>query len=308
MRLTVLGTSSARPTIQRNVSGTVLEMDGESVLFDCGEGTQRQALIGGIRLSRLESIAITHLHGDHVNGLFGLLGTLVLDGRTRPIRIVGPSGLKRLIEVGQSLRLFSPRYGIDVQEFNGSAEVIRGAGYVVRCEPLDHSIETLGYVVIEDERPGRFNVQRAMELGVSPGPLYGKLQAGEPVQTDSGRAVLPSEVLGAPRPGRRVAYSLDTRPCAGGLALARGADLLVHEGTFIDDEVEEAAAYAHSTARQAAQIAAEGGSGRLILTHLSSRYDEAGAARALSEAREVFKQTTLAADFLSCDLGASPPG
>src|SRR6266571_5464491 len=230
MRLTVLGTSSARPTIHRNVSGTVLEMDGESVLFDCGEGTQRQALIAGIRFSRLQSVAITHLHGDHVIGLFGLLGTLVLDGRTRPIRVVGPIGLRRLIEMGISLRLFSPRYGIEVREFHGPAEVIRGAGYRVLCQPLDHSIETLGYVLVEDDRP---------------------------VETESGRVVTPADVLGPPRAGRRVAYCLDTRPCRGGLALARDADLVVHEGTFADDAIAEAAAYAHSTARQAAEIAEE---------------------------------------------------
>lgn len=308
MRVTILGTSSARPTIHRNVSGTVLEIDGESILFDCGEGTQRQALIAGVRFSRLQLIAITHLHGDHVIGLFGLLGTLVLDGRTRPIRVVGPVGLRRLIEVGLSLRLFSPRYGIEVGEFSGAELVFRGGGYAVYSQPLDHSIETLGYVVVEDDRPGRFNVQKAMELGVQPGPLYGMLQGGESVTTDSGRLVAPGDVLGPPRAGRRVAYCLDTRPCPGGLALARGADLLIHEATFADDATAEAAAYAHSTARQAAQIAAEAGSRELIVTHLSSRYDESGAARALAEARQDFDSTLLAQDFLSHDLGPAPPG
>jgi ribonuclease Z len=308
MKLTILGTGSARPTIARNVSGTVLEIDGESILFDCGEGTQRQALIAGIRFSRLQSIAITHLHGDHVIGLFGLLGTLVLDGRTRPVRVVGPPGLRRLIEVGVSLRLFAPRYGIEVQEFSGPALVLRGNGYSVFCEPLDHSIETLGYVVVEDDRPGRFNVDKARAMGIPSGPLYGSLQSGETIQLQDGRAVSPDEILGPARPGRRVAYCLDTRPCAGGLALARDADLLVHEGTFADDATEEAIAYAHSTARQAAQIAAEAGSRKLIVTHLSSRYDEAGSARALSEARQVFSHAVLAEDFRSFDLGAAPPG
>jgi ribonuclease Z len=308
MRLTILGTSSARPTIRRNVSGSVVEIDGESVLFDCGEGTQRQALIAGLRFSRLRTVAITHLHGDHVNGLFGLLGTLVLDGRTRPIRLVGPRGLARLVEVGLALRLFSRGYGIEVEEFNGPAEVWRGSGYSVLCQPLDHSIETLGYVVVEDDRPGRFDVARATQAGIPAGPLFGQLQHGETVLSQDGRAVRPDEVLGPKRQGRRIAYCLDTRPCAGGLALAKGADLLVHESTFADDAADEARAYAHSTARQAAEIAAEAGSSRLILTHLSSRYDEAGAARALAEARHVFKQTAMADDFYSVDLGAAPPG
>jgi ribonuclease Z len=308
MRLTVLGTSSARPTIRRNVSGTMLEMDGESVLFDCGEGTQRQALIAGLRLSRLETIAITHLHGDHVNGLFGLLGTLVLDGRKRPIRIVGPRGVARLVEVGLSLRLFSPGYGIDVQEFSGSAEVLRGRGYRLLCEPLDHSIDTLGYVVIENDWPGRFDVERARGLGVPPGPLYGQLQNGEAVTTHAGSTVAPAQVLGPPRPGRRVAYCLDTRPCAGGLRLAKNADLLLHDSTFGDDAEREAREYAHSTSRQAAGIAAEANSRRLILTHLSSRYDEAGASRILTEAQQIFKATNLAEDLTGNDLGPAPSG
>lgn len=308
MRLTILGTSSARPTIRRNVSGSVVEIDGESVLFDCGEGTQRQALIAGLRFSRLRTIAITHLHGDHVNGLFGLLGTLVLDGRTRPIRLVGPRGLARLIDVGLALRLFSPGYGIEVREFSGAAEVWRGTGYRVLCQPLDHSIETLGYVVVEDDRVGRFDVQRAAALGVPAGPLYGELQRGLAVTVEDSRIVRPEDVLGPKRPGRRVAYCLDTRPCAGDLALARDADLLVHESTFADDATAEAGAYAHSTARQAAEIAARAGSRRLVLTHLSSRYDEGGAARALAEARQVFKQTVMAEDFYTYDLGPAPPG
>ena len=154
MRFTVLGTSSARPTIRRNVSATLVELDGESVLFDCGEGTQRQALIAGLRLSRLRLVAITHLHGDHVNGLFGLLGTLVLDGRTRPIRLVGPRGLARLVMAGRSLRLFSSGYGIELHEFGEAGEVFQGSGYRVVCQPLEHSIETLGYSIIEDDRPG----------------------------------------------------------------------------------------------------------------------------------------------------------
>lgn len=308
MRLIVLGTSSARPTIHRNVSGSVLEMSGESLLFDCGEGTQRQALLAGLHFSRLGLVAITHLHGDHVNGLFGLLGTLVLDGRTRPIRVVGPRGIGRLVEAGRSLRLFSPGYSIDLQEYDAPAEVFRGSGYRVICHPLDHSIETLGYAAVEDDWPGRFNTERAAQLGLAPGPAYGQLQRGEPVELADGRVVRPEDVLGPVRPGRRVAYCLDTRPCSGGVALGRGADVLVHESTFGDDARVEAAAYAHSTARQAAEVASAAACRRLVLTHLSSRYDEAGTARLLGEAREVFPRTDLADDFTSYDLGPAPPG
>jgi len=283
-------------------------MGGESVLFDCGEGTQRQALMAGLRFSRLRLIAITHLHGDHVNGLFGLLGTLVLDGRLQPIRIVGPHGLRRLVDAARSLRLFSPAYHLDLDEFDSPAEVFRGADYRVVCHPLEHSIETLGYALIEDDRPGRFDPAKAAALGLRPGPAFGKLQRGEPVRLLNEELVRPEQVLGPVRPGRRIAYCLDTRPCDAAVRLASEADVLVHESTFADDAAPEAAAYAHSTSRQAAEVAAAAASRTLLLTHFSSRYDEAGISQLLSQAQEVFPAASLAEDFTRWDLGPAPPG
>ncbi|HVA20006.1 MAG TPA: ribonuclease Z [Solirubrobacteraceae bacterium] len=308
MRIVVLGTSSARPTLRRNVSATAVEVEGETVLFDCGEGTQRQALRAGIRFSRLSLVAITHLHGDHVNGLFGLLGTLVLDGRERPLRLVGPPGLGRLVEMGRALRLFSPNYRLEVREFSGAAEVFRGDGFRVHAQPLNHLIQTQGYCLVEDDRPGRFDVARALELGVPAGPLYGLLQHGEEIRLGDGRIVTPGQVLGATRRGRRVAYCLDTRPCEGGVILGRDATLLIHESTFGDDATIEAAEYGHSTARQAAAIAKRAGAARLLLTHFSSRYAEPDMPRLLAEAREVFPETLLAEDLCAIDLGPAPPG
>ncbi|MGI8549759.1 MAG: ribonuclease Z [Dehalococcoidia bacterium] len=308
MKVTVLGTSSARPTLRRNVSATYVEVEGEAVLFDCGEGTQRQALRAGIRFSRLALVAITHLHGDHVNGLLGLLGTLVLDGRQKPLRLVGPPGLVRLLETARALRLFSPRYRVDVREFSEPAEVFQGNGYRVICQPLDHLIETVGYCLVEDDRAGRFDVERATALGLPVGPLFGRLQRGEAITLADGRTVAPKAVLGPRRQGRRIAYCLDTRPCRGSVALARDVDLLIHESTFADSETVEAGEYGHSTARQAAEIAKQAGSRRLLLTHFSSRYDEPGTAAMLVQAREVFPETVLAEDYLSLDLGPAPPG
>ena len=308
MRIVVLGTSSGRPTLRRNVSATVLEHEGETVLFDCGEGTQRQALAAGIRFSRLVLIAITHLHGDHVNGLLGMLGTLVLDGRQQMLRLVGPSGLQRLVDVSRSLRLFSPGYPVEVVECNRPAEVFRGDDFRVVCHPLSHSIETLGYCFIEDDRLGRFSVERAQALGIPAGPLYGRLQRGEEITLGDDRVVTPQDVLGPPRRGRRVAYCLDTRPFSGSVELARDADLLIHESTFADSEAEEAAAYAHSTARQAAEIAVRAGSRRLLLTHVSSRYTDAELAQLTAQARSVFPETRLADDLSAIDLGTAPPG
>lgn len=308
MRAIVLGTSSGRPTLRRNVSATVLEVGGESILLDCGEGTQRQALIAGVRFSRLSLVAITHLHGDHVNGLLGLLGTLVLDGRQRPLRLVGPPGLARLVQSGRALRLFAPSYTLDIQEFSEAAEVYRSDGYRVYCHPLDHSIATLGYCLVEDDRPGRFDVERAAALGIPPGPLYGKLQRGEPVTLADSRVIAPEAVLGPRRRGRRVAYCLDTRPCEGSVALGWDADLLIHEATFTDAIAAEANAYGHSTARQAAEIAVRAGSRRLLLTHVSARYTELELQGLLQEARAVEPEAQLADDFCSVDLGPAPPG
>ena len=308
MRIVVLGSSSARPTLRRNVSATVIEVEGETVLFDCGEGTQRQALRAGIRFSRLSLVAITHLHGDHVNGLFGLLGTLVLDGRERPLRLVGPPGLGRLVEMGRALRLFSPNYRLDVSEFSGAGEVFHGEGFRVVSVPLNHLIQTQGYCLVEDDRPGRFDVLRAQDLGVPAGPLYGRLQRGETVTLDGGHTVTPDQVLGPVRPGRRIAYCLDTRPCEGSVILGRGATVLIHEGTFGDDATVEAGEYGHSTTRQAAVIARRCSAQRLLLTHFSSRYAEPDMPRLLAEAREVFPETLLAEDLCTLDLGPAPPG
>lgn len=308
MRVVVLGSSSGRPTLRRNVSATVVEVEGESVLFDCGEGTQRQALVAGLRFSRLSLVAITHLHGDHVNGLFGLLGTLVLDGRQRSLRVVGPPGMIRFVQTARALRLFSAAYPIEVQEYTKPAEVYRGTGYRIICHPLDHSVENLGYCLVEDDRTGRFDLERAKALGVPPGPLFGQLQRGEVVTLAEGKSIAPADVLGPTRRGRRVAYCLDTRPCEGSVFLGKGADLLIHESTFGDGEAAEAAAYAHSTARQAADMARRAGSHRLVLTHFSARYSEPDTARLLAEAREVFPETSLAEDLWSFDLGHAPPG
>jgi ribonuclease Z len=308
MRIIVLGSSSARPTLRRNVSATVVELEGETVLFDCGEGTQRQALRAGLRFSRLSLVAITHLHGDHVNGLFGLLGTLVMDGRERPLRLVGPPGLARLIEMGRALRLFTPGYRLEVREFSGAAEVFQGEGFRVVSQPLNHLIPTQGYCLIEHDRPGRFDVGRAQALGVPAGPLYGRLQRGESITLDDGRMVTSDEVLGPQRPGRRIAYCLDTRPCEGGLLLARDATVLIHESTFGDDATVEAGEYGHSTARQAAEIARHARAQRLLLTHFSSRYAEPDMPRLLAEAREVFPKSLLAEDLFALDLGPAAPG
>ncbi len=274
-----LGTSSGTPSRTRNVSSVAVVLDGAVLLFDCGEGTQHQLLRAPVRSGAIEAIFITHLHGDHVYGLPGLLATLSMNGRERPLTIVGPEGLSEHIECVLRTSHHNPQFPIDV-----APPPFRGDGFTVIATPLDHSIPALGYCVIEDDRPGAFDPQRARDLGIPPGPRWHELQrAGDP------------RVCGPPRAGRRVAYCTDTRPCASAVELARGADVLIHESTYAEELRADAEARLHSTARGAAEVARDAGVGRLILTHFSTRYLDV--TPLVHEAREVFPKSDAAEDF-----------
>lgn len=283
LRLTFLGTSAAAPTARRNLSGLFVRREGDSLLFDCGEGTQRQMIRFGTGFS-LRAIFFTHFHADHYLGVIGFLRTLSMLGRTEPLLIVGPppaaSFLPQVIRLGVE-ELALPVEIVEVAE--GTA--LAGDGYRVEAFPTDHRIRSIGYALVEDDRPGRFDVEAARARGVPPGPLFGRLLRGEAVTLPDGRAVRPEEVVGAPRPGRRVVISGDTRPCDATIAAAQGADLLIHEATFGDAEQERALHTRHATAREAAIVAREAGAARLVLTHLSARYDQEPEAL-LREARE----------------------
>lgn len=291
IRIVPLGTSSATPTRERNVSSTAMFLDGRSLLFDCGEGSQHQLIRGPIRFGLLEAILVTHLHGDHVFGLPGLLATLSMQGRNEPLAMYGPPGLEHFVMAALQYTYLQLGFPYHIMEVTPGT--IRTAnGYSIRALPLDHRIPTFGYTVIEDDRTGRFDVARAYELGVPEGPLFAKLQNGESVVLDDGRVVRSEEVLGLPRKGRRVAYVTDTAPCENAVELARDVDLLIHEATYADDMVEEAVRRKHSTARDAATIAASAGAKRLLLTHFSPRYTDPTVL--LEEARSVFPDVEIA--------------
>ena len=299
LKLLFLGTSAARPTAERNVSALVLTREGESLLFECGEGTQRQMMRYGVTFA-LNEVFFTHFHGDHYLGIIGLVRTLGLQGRTEPMRLVGPRGAAKLL--GQALALGVERavFPVEVVEVE-PGEVIPRAGYELRVFAVEHGGGAVGYALVEGERLGRFNPDRARELGVPEGPLWGKLQRGQTVRLDDGREVTAETIVGAPRPGRKLVYSGDTRPCAATIEAAAGADLLVHEATFGEEEKDRARETAHATAREAAEVARMAGVKRLVLTHLSARYSR-DPATLLDEARAVFAETVVAKDGLEVEV------
>jgi ribonuclease Z len=290
-----LGTAASAPTARRGLSATLVRRGGERLLFDCGEGTQRQ-MIRSVGLVDVDEVFISHFHADHVLGLPGMLKTFGLHGRERRLTVYGPAGLEALF------RVLSPLVGktgfeVRIEELE-SGDELDGDGYAIAAFSVAHRVPALGYALVEDERPGRFDERRAIELGVAPGPDFGRLQRGEKVAGSSGE-VAPEQVLGESRRGRRVVVTGDTAPCDMTRAIADGADLLVHEATFMHEDVARARETGHSTARQAAMLAAESRVALLALTHISSRY---GAGPLRDEAREQFDRTIVPRDFDRVEL------
>ncbi|HKG22866.1 MAG TPA: ribonuclease Z [Blastocatellia bacterium] len=336
MKVIPLGTSSGKPTLKRTVSAVAVVREGEWLLLDCGEGTQMQIMRAGLSPSRLVSIFITHLHGDHFNGLSGLLSTMGLDRRARQLVLAGPRGILEYLDTLARLKILFVNFPLDLQEFTEPergakgyrrertrmgewppgdprglpvadavpietpASVYEGQAYRVSALPLDHRIFAVGYRVEERPRPGVFNIEKARALGIPAGPLFGRLQSGQDVQLAGGLVVHPSDVLGPERKGKSIAYCTDTRPFAASVELARDADLLIHEATYTEELVREADEYGHSTAAQAARIAREAGARRLLLTHFSSRYTDLGPL--LDEARSIFPNTSLAQELVEVDV------
>ena len=288
MHVTFLGTSGAVPTTERNTSALMLRREGERLLFDCGEGTQRQMMRFGTGFG-ISHVFLTHLHGDHVLGLPGLCQTLDFNDREQPLAIHTPPGTKRAVENLVGVTGVRPGYPVRVNEVQADGTALRGEDYEVRAFATDHRTRSVGYVLVEDERKGRFDRERAEELGVPEGPLFSKLHEGHTVELNDGRVIESEQVVGPPRPGRRVVYTGDTRPTGATVKAAADADLLVHEATFAEDRAERAGKTGHSTARQAAELANRAGAKRLALTHVSSRY--AGQSGRLErEAREAFEE------------------
>lgn len=287
-----LGTSGSMPTADRAPTAILARRGGERLLFDCAEGTQRQMLRSSVGLIELREVFLTHYHADHYLGLPGMLKTFALRGREESITIYGPRGLSDLF--ASLRRIFGKlTYPYELVELEPGDMLERG-DYRISTFPVAHGVSAVGYALVEEPRPGRFDVETADALGVPSGPERGALQRGEPVTLPGGRTVTPDEVLGPPRPGRALVIAGDTAPTPTVVEAARGADVLIHEATFLEDERERARETAHSTAADAAEIARTAEVGMLALTHLSNRYFGPEAAR---EARAVFPETVVPRDF-----------
>ncbi|MEA2292883.1 MAG: ribonuclease [Solirubrobacteraceae bacterium] len=291
LQLFFAGTGGSVPTARRGLPAILVRAGGDRLLFDCGEGTQRQ-LLRSVGLPDLDAVFVTHFHADHWLGLPGMLKTFDLRARTKPLHVHGPPGLRELW-LALAPVVGRTRYPLHLHELDRFDEVDFGS-YGVQSFPVDHRVPALGYAIVEDARPGRFDPEEAARLGVRPGPDFGRLQAGETVG-----GVTPEQVIGEPRRGRRIVLSGDTRPCQETLEHARDADLLVHEATFTESEVERARETGHATARQAAELAAEAGVTLLALTHLSTRYFPR---EVRDEARAAFERTVVPRDFDAVDV------
>lgn len=295
-----LGTSASRPTVERGVSSIAVIREGETLLFDCGEGTQRQMMRYGISFA-LDDIFFSHFHLDHFLGVVGLLRTLSLQGRTEAMRCWGPRGAARFLERSEALGADRLTFPISVKELQ-PGDVIRRAAYSIVAVPAVHrGGAAFSWAITEDERRGRFDPEHAKALGIPEGPLWGRLHKGETITLDDGREISPATLVGPPRPGRKIVITGDTRPCAATRDAAVGADLLVHEATFADEEAERARETGHSTAREAAEVAASAGVRRLILTHISARYSR-DTSELENESRAVFAATTVARDGMEVDV------
>lgn len=271
MRVTFLGTSGAVPTTQRNPSSLLVNREGDRLLFDVGEGTQRQMMRYGTGFT-ISDIFITHIHGDHVLGLPGLVQTLDFNDREHPLTIYAPRGTESDVDDLVHAAGNQPSFQVDISGVSAGETAIERDEYEVRTFEVDHRTTAVGYALVERDRKGRFDRERAEELGVPVGPKFQQLHRGESVELEDGTVVRAEQVVGPPRPGRTLAYTGDTRPTAATVEAATDADLLVHDATFADDGAERAGATGHSTARQAAEIASRAGAKRLALTHISSRY------------------------------------
>ena len=306
MQITFLGTSSGVPTRSRNVSSIALRLPqrAELWLFDCGEGTQHQFLRSDLKVSQISRIFVTHMHGDHVFGLAGLLASCGLAGNVKRIDLYGPPGLEDYLQACCRYSQTHISYPFAVHQVRPGV-VYEDDEYIVSCQPLKHRVTAFGYRVTEKDKPGRFNVDKAKALGIPPGPIYAKLKRGAVVTLPDGRKINGSEFSGQPIPGRKFVYCTDTVFCDSAVELAQGADVLVHEATFAHQDAELAFQRLHSTSTMAAQVALMGGVKKLIMTHFSPRYAPGNPILLddlLTEARAIFPNTDLAYDFFSYEI------
>jgi ribonuclease Z len=300
LQVVFLGTAGSIPTTQRALPAIAVKRKDELILFDCGEGAQRQMIRAKVAFHKKTKVFITHMHGDHVLGLPGLLQTMALLDRKRELEIYGPVGVKTYICAMEETVQFGRTFPIVVTEIAKEGTVCEEKEYRIETAKADHVVNALAYALVEKSRPGRFNQERAKKLGVPEGPLWSKLQHGENIKLSGGKIVRPEDVLGKLRPGRKIVYTGDTRPTQALIKLAKNADLLIHEATLGDELKERADEDGHSTPSEAAEVAKKAKVKRLVLTHISARYKSAETL--LKQAKKIFKNVDVAEDFMRIEL------
>ena len=300
LQVVFLGTAGSIPTVQRALPAIAIKRKNELIIFDCGEGVQRQMISAKVGFHKKTKVFITHMHGDHVLGLPGLVQTMSLLYREKELEVYGPVGIKAFIEAIRQTVQFTLTFPIIVKEIIEEGTVCEEKEYAVQAISADHAVRALAYAFVEKPRSGRFNKEKARRLGVPEGPSWSKLQHGDSVRLSNGKIVEPEDVLGKPRPGRKIAYTGDTRPTKALVKLAENADLLIHEATLGDELREKASQDGHSTPSEAARTAKEAGVKRLILTHISARYKAPDSL--LKQAKKTFKNVDIAEDFMRIDL------
>jgi len=299
LSVTFLGTGAACPTVERNVSGLAVAREGETLLFDCGEGTQRQMMRYGVGFSFTE-IFFSHYHSDHLLGVIGLFRTMGLLDRQAGVTLYGPRPAQKILTHALGVGVERTKFPFEIVEVRPGERLGR-KDYDLEVFATDHRADTVGYALVEHQRLGRFDPERARELGIPEGPLWGRIHRGEAVTLPDGRRLDAETIVGPPRPGRKLVYTGDTRPCPSVREAAQGADLLIHEATFGTDERARAAETGHSTAFDAATVARDAGVRRLVLTHISARYSRE-APELLAEAKGVFPEVTVARDGMQVEV------
>lgn len=306
MQITFLGTSSGVPTRSRNVSSIALRLPqrAEVWLFDCGEGTQHQILRSDLRISQITRIFVTHMHGDHIYGLMGLLASCGLAGNPSRIDIYGPPRLEDYLKACSRYSQTHFSYPIKIHAVE-PGQLVEDDEFTVHCLPLEHRVPAFGYRVAEKDKPGAFNVQKAQALGIPPGPVYGELKQGNVVKLPDGRRIRGTDLCGPTQVGRKFVYCTDTIYCDAAVELAQDADVLIHEATFAHQDADLAYQRLHSTSTMAAQVALNASVQQLIMTHFSPRYAPGNAIELndlLTEARAIFPNTLMAYDFFTHEI------
>jgi ribonuclease Z len=295
-----LGTSGSVPTLKRSLPSVVIQCPKEQWMFDCGENTQRQMMQAKVSFHKKLKVFLTHLHGDHVLGLPGILQTMALMDRKELVQIYAPKGIKDFLDCTRNALNFGLTFQVEINEILSEGIIADEEEYCVVAAKSNHSIPGFCYSFEEKPRPGKFYPKKAKALGVPVGELWSKLQAGDEIKLANGKVIMPSNVMGPPRQGRKIVYTGDTKPFVGFVSFARDADLVIHESTFDDSLAEKAEGDGHSTPSQAAHEAQAAGAKLLALTHISARYPDA--TLLLDQAKKVFANTLVAEDFMVLEL------